>query len=150
MTQYIYIASPMKLPQGCYGQKPISKDKPHIFKDELDFTHLFFERNYDNERKKRFAYSQHFSFKHQVAAYDNAIPLKGELTNKPIEEKLLTILYDYLEAAIHTSRIIEYFTSVNGEEDKPISRMKTVDWTDIEKPYDLVLADREFWQIILW
>ncbi|MBU8597464.1 hypothetical protein [Shouchella clausii] len=62
MTQYIYIASPMKLPQGCYGQKPISKDKPHIFKDELDFTHLFFERNYDNERKKRFAYSQHFSF----------------------------------------------------------------------------------------
>lgn len=42
--------------------------------------------------------------------------------------------------AIHASRIIEYFTSVNGEEDKPVSRMN--DWTDT--PYGLMLADKEF------
>ncbi|MFJ7684726.1 hypothetical protein [Peribacillus butanolivorans] len=59
MTQYIYIASPMKLPEGSFGLKQVSPEQPNVFKDELDFTHLHFEDNYDRASKTRFSYSSH-------------------------------------------------------------------------------------------
>ncbi|KON70604.1 hypothetical protein AKG34_18745 [Peribacillus butanolivorans] len=43
MTQYIYMASPMKLPEGSFDLKPVSPEQSNVFKDELDFTHLHFE-----------------------------------------------------------------------------------------------------------
>lgn len=45
------MASPMKLPEGSFGLKPVSPEQPNVFKDELDFTHLHFEDNYDRASK---------------------------------------------------------------------------------------------------
>ncbi|MCO0600261.1 hypothetical protein NGI46_23125 [Peribacillus butanolivorans] len=70
------MASPMKLPEGSFGLKPVSPEQPNVFKDELDFTHLHFEDNYDRASKTRFSYSSHFSFNHQVAINHNLLPLK--------------------------------------------------------------------------
>ena len=78
MTQYIYIASPMRLPVGTFGLNPISPEQPNVFASELDFTHLHFDNNYDSESKERFSYSPHFSFKHQVTTTNNSLPLKHE------------------------------------------------------------------------
>jgi hypothetical protein len=79
MTQYIYLSSPMRLPKGSLGVNPVSPKKPNIFKNELDFTHLYFENNYDSKLNRRFSYIPHFSFNHQVAAYSNYILLNNEL-----------------------------------------------------------------------
>lgn len=150
MTQYIYLASPMKLASGSFGLNPISPDKSNVFKTELDFAHLYFEKNYDHELQQRFTYSSHFSFKHQAAAFSNHIPLANQFSGTPEEEKCLTILYNYMKDAIETSNIIEYFTSWNGEEDLPLSSKRSVSWLDIKKPTDLILEDRGFIEITLW
>ncbi|MGE7764950.1 hypothetical protein [Peribacillus sp. NPDC096540] len=149
MTQYIYIASPMKLPEGSFGLKPVSPEQPNVFKDELDFTHLHFEDNYDRASKTRFSYSSHFSFNHQVAINHNLLPLKYVSKSNAIQEKCLDILYSYIEEELHASGVIEYFTSLNGHEDLPIGVNRSVSWTDIKTPYDLVIADREFWYFTL-
>lgn len=150
MTQYIYIASPMSLPQGSFGENPISPEKPNVFKTELDFVHLSFETNYDSEIKKRFSYSPHFTYKHQVAGYANQIPFPNTVSGRSEEEKCLRNLYNYLEGAIEKSSIVEYFTSLNGEEDLALSNKRSVNWEDIKDPYDLVIEDRELLEITLW
>ncbi|ADU32478.1 hypothetical protein [Evansella cellulosilytica] len=150
MTQYIYISSPMRLPGGSFGENPVSSEQPNVFNSELDFTHLYFENNYDSNLKRRFSYSPHFSFKHQVAAFSNHIPLTNQIKGTAEQEKCLTILYSYLEEAIQNSGVVEYFTSLNGEEDNPLSKKRNIHWMDLKKPHDLVLEDREFWQITLW
>ena len=156
MTQYVYIASPMKLPVGSFGDKPISADKPNVYESELDFTSLYFENNYDDERKTRFSYSSHFSFKHQVSVASNYIPLAHELHRKrhkstiPFEDKCMKLLYSYLEEAIHASGRIEYFTSLNGQEKLPLSNKKSVHWNEIKDPYDLVLNDLELWEMTIY
>ncbi|WP_062049609.1 hypothetical protein [Bacillus sp. JCM 19034] len=149
MTQYVYIASPMRLPEGTFGENPVSSDQPHVFRNELDFTHLYFESNYDSQLKRRFSYSPHFSYKQQVATSSNHIPLHNQLRGTAEEEKCLTILYNYLEKAIQNSGFIEYFTCLNGKEDLVLSKKRSVHWTDI-KPYDLVIEDREFLEITYW
>ena len=90
MTQYFYLAAPRKLPTGSFGSNPVSAQQPHVFRTELDFTHLFFENNVDEQSKKRFSFSPHFSLKHQVAFSHNFFPLKNELKGNSIEEKCLT------------------------------------------------------------
>ncbi len=60
MTQYIYIASPIKLPQGSIGANPVSQEKPMIFKTELDAVHLLFENNYDADQKRKFPIARTF------------------------------------------------------------------------------------------
>lgn len=150
MTQYSYIASPMRLPNGSFGSNPVSPEQPNVFRSKLDYTHLYFENNYDSEKKQRFTYSAHFSYKHQVAADSNQIPLYNQLRGTPEEEKCLTILYTYIEEAIQSSNNIEYFTSWNGEEDLALSNKRSINWLDIKSPYDLVLKDRELLEITLW
>lgn len=149
MTQYIYLASPVKLPGGSFGANQASSEQPNIFQTELDFTHLSFENNYDRNLKRKFSYSPHFSFDCQVAAYSNFIPLKPRLRGTAEEEKCLRILYDYLEAAMQESGIIEYFTCLSGKEDSPISKKQSVRWKDMKDGYDLVIEDREFWEITI-
>ncbi|MBV7509768.1 hypothetical protein KW850_32335 [Bacillus sp. sid0103] len=149
MTQYIYLASPMRLPKGSFGSKPVSPKKPNVFKNELDFTHIYFENNYDSKLKRRFSYSPQLSFNHQVAAYSNHIPLKYELKGTAEEEKCLTILYSYLEEAIQTSGVVEYFTCLSSKEELAISKKQNIRRKEIKKPYDLVLEDMEFWEIRL-
>ncbi|WP_339235557.1 hypothetical protein [Oceanobacillus sp. FSL W7-1281] len=150
MTQYIYIASPMKLPKGSFGSNPVSPKQPNIFRTELDYTHLFFENNYDSTIKRRFSYSSHFSYKHQAAAYANQIPLNNQIKGTAEEEKCLTILYNYMDEAIQNSQVVEYFTSWNGEEDLALFKKRSIHWLDIKNPYDLVIEDRELWEILLW
>ncbi|GAE29326.1 hypothetical protein [Halalkalibacter hemicellulosilyticus] len=150
MTQYIYLASPLRLPKGSFGLNPISSEAPNVFGNEVDFTHLFFEDNYDSNSKRRFPYSSHFSYKHQVAAYANHIPLTSQLKGNAEEEKCLTILYDYMGEAIQKSGVIQYFTSLNGEENLALSNKRNIHWLDLKKPYDLVLEDRELWEVTLW
>ena len=147
MTQYIYIASPMKLPQGSFGSNPVSSEQPNVFKSELDFVHLYFTNNYDSNQKRKFSYSLHFSFAYQVAVYSNHIPFKYRLMGTAQEEKSLNIIYTYLEEALHTSGVVEYFTSLSGKEHLAISKRRKVRWSEIKTPYDLVLEDREFWEI---
>ncbi|MFJ5760835.1 hypothetical protein ACIQAA_17360 [Neobacillus sp. NPDC093182] len=149
MTQYIYIASPRRLSKGSFGLNPVSPGQPNVFKTELDATHLYFENNYDSKSKRRFSYSPHFSLNHQVAAYSNSIPLKHEVKGNAIENKCLALLYSYLEEALQTGGVVEYFTSWNGEEELPITKKRSIRWKDIKTPYDLVLDDREFWEITL-
>jgi hypothetical protein len=149
MTQYIYLASPMRLPKGSFGSKPLSSKKPNVFKNELDFTHIYFENNYNSKLKRRFSYSPHLSFNHQVVAYSNHIPLKYELKGTAEEEKCLTILYSYLEEAIQASGVVEYFTYLSSKEELAISKKRNIRWKEIKKPYDLVLEDLEFWEIRL-
>ncbi|MCM3491137.1 hypothetical protein M3689_17700 [Alkalihalophilus marmarensis] len=150
MTQYIYIASPMRLPSGSYGSNPVSAEQPNVYRNELDFTHLYFENNYDSHSKQRFSYSPHFTYKHQVAAFSNHIPLPYQLKGTAEQDKCLSILYTYLEEAIQQCGVVEYFTSLNGEEDLPLLKKRTIQWPDVKKPYDLVIDDREFWEITLW
>lgn len=147
MTQYIYIASPMKLPRGSFGSNLVSSEQPNIFKSELDFAHLYFENNYDGKLKRKASYSPHFSFIYQVAAYSSHIPLKFELKGTVEEEKCLKILYFYLEEALKSTGIVEYFTSLSGKEDLDISKRRNIRWKEVKTPYDLVLEDREFWEI---
>ena len=147
MTQYIYIASPMRLLEGSFGSNPLSPEQPNVFKNEFDFTDLYFENNYDRKWKRRFSYSPHFSFDHQVAVYSNHIPLKFGLKGTAAEEKCLTILYSYLEEALEASSVVEYFTCLSGKEESAISKKRNIRWMDIKNPYDLVLEDREFWEI---
>ncbi|TYS01405.1 hypothetical protein FZC84_01755 [Rossellomorea vietnamensis] len=149
MTQYIYIASPIKLPQGSIGANPVSQEKPMIFKTELDAVHLLFENNYDADQKKKISYSPHFSFEYGVAAYANQIPFKYHLKGTQAEEKCLKILYGYMEGALQASGILEYFTSLTGKEDLEISKKRNVQWSNIKSPYDLVMEDREFLTIML-
>lgn len=150
MTQYIYLASPMRLMEGEFGSNPLSPEQPNVFRTMFDFTHLYFEKNYNSEAKRRFTYSPHFSYKHQVGAYSNQIPLNNQICGTREEEKCLTILYNYIEEAIQNSNIIEYFTSLNGEEHLALSKKRSLSWSDIKNPYDLVLEDREFLKITLW
>ncbi|WEG18914.1 hypothetical protein PQ478_10625 [Alkalihalophilus pseudofirmus] len=150
MTQYIYIASPMRLPSGSYGTNPVSLEQPNVYRNELDFTHIYFENNYDSRSKQRFSYSTHFSFKHQVTAFSNHIPLPYQIKGTAEQDKCLKILYSYLEAAVQQSGVVEYFTSLNGGEELPLSKKRTISWMDLKKPYDLVLEDRELWEITLW
>jgi hypothetical protein len=120
MTQYFYLAALKKLPTGSFGSNPVSAKQPHVFRTELDFTHLFFENNMDEQSKKRFSFSPHLSLEHQVAFSHNFLPLKNELKgNSIIEEKCLNILYLYIEEALQMSRVVEYFSSLNGKEDLP-------------------------------
>lgn len=63
------------------------------------------------------------------------------------EEKCLKILYSYLEEALKSSGIVEYFTSLSGKEDLDISKRRNIRWKEVKTPYDLVLEDREFWEI---
>jgi hypothetical protein len=149
MTQYIYLASPVKLPTGAFGQSPISPDKPNVYRTEYDFTHLYFENNYDSVLKKRVSLCQHTSFEYQVTAYSNAIPKPSSITGSPIERKCLSLLYQYLEVAIRESGIIEYYTCISGQEDRPISDRKSFSWSKMKNPYDLVIEDREFIEITL-
>lgn len=147
MTQYIYIASPNRLPQGSFDLNPTSSKRLNIFASELDFVHLYFENNYDEKLKRKIPYSPHFSFNYQVATYSNKLPLKLELEGTAVEGKVLDLLYSYLEKAVQSSGIVEYFTSLNGKEDLKISQQREVRWEEIKTPYDLVLKDREFWVI---
>ena len=137
----------MKLTQGSFGSNPVSSEQPNVFKSELDFTHLYFENNYDSSQKRKFSYSPHFSFVHQVAVYSNHIPFKYELKATAEEEKCLKILYAYLEEALQNGGILEYFTALSGKEDLKILKRRNVRWKEIKTPYDLVLEDREFWEI---
>jgi hypothetical protein len=125
----------------------LSPEQLNVFKNQLDFTELYFENNYDSKLKRRISYSPHFSFNHQVAAYSNHIPLKYELKGTAEEEKCLKILYSYLEAALQASGVVEYFTCLSGKEELAISKKRNIRWMDIKKLYDLVLEDREFWKI---
>ncbi|MGE6376017.1 hypothetical protein [Peribacillus muralis] len=122
MTQYMYIASPMRLPNGSFGSKPLSLEQPNVFLNELDFMYLYFDNNYDSKLKRKFSYSPHFSFDYQVAAYSNHIPLGLGFTGKAEEGKCLTILYHYLNEALNASGVIEYFTCLSGKEDSSISK----------------------------
>jgi len=149
MTQYVFIASPTKLPQGDYGSNPLSKEQPNVFNTELDFTHLYFENNYDSELKKKFSFSNHLTYEYQVAAYANQIPLKGSESGSTFEKKCLNILYKYVEEAIYNSGYIELFTCWNGEENNRLSNHRKVKWENIKSPYDLVLNDLEIVEIIL-
>ncbi|MGD6967524.1 hypothetical protein ACQCVP_13925 [Rossellomorea vietnamensis] len=149
LTQYIYIASTNKLPQGSFGSNPVSPDNPNIFKTELDFVHLDFENNYDAVQKKKISYSTHFSLEYEVAAYANQIPFKYRLNGTQGEEKCLKIVHSYLEEAIQSSGLLEYFTSLSGQVNKEISKKRSIRWPSIQSPYDLVLEDREFWTITL-
>jgi hypothetical protein len=131
------------------GHDPCLLNKKNEFNNELDFTNLYFENNYDSKLKRRFSYSSHFSFTYQVATYSNYIPLRYELKGNELEEKSLTILYSYLEDALQTSGIVEYFTNLSGKEELPISQERCIHWMEIKTPNDLVLEDREFWGIRL-
>ena len=79
--------------QQALSVNPVSAKQPHVFRTELDFTHLFFENNMDEQSKKRFSFSPHFSLEHQVAFSHNFLPLKNELKGNSIEEKCFNILY---------------------------------------------------------
>lgn len=147
MTQYIYLASPMRLPKGSFGSNPLSPDQPNVFKNELEFTDLYFENNYDSKLKQKFSYSPHFSFNHQVATYSSHIPLGPEFKGTAEEVKCLTILYSYLDEALNASGVVEYFTCLSGKEDSALSKRRNIRWMDIKDPYDLVIEDREFWEI---
>ncbi|OZM57720.1 hypothetical protein CIB95_04970 [Lottiidibacillus patelloidae] len=147
MTQYIYIASPTRLPKGSFGSEPSNHDKDNCFKNDLDYEHLFFESNYEPQLKQRFSYSSHFSFDHQVGADARQIPIRDTIKGTMEEEKCLAILYSYLSDALHSNGVLEYYTCVNGREDLPTSKRRNVRWTDINNPYDLVIRDREFWVI---
>lgn len=149
MTQYIYIASPVRLPKGSFGLNPVSSEQPNVFRNEFDFAHLYFENNYDSNIKRRFSYSPHFSYKHQVAVSSNHIPLHNQIRGTAEEDKCLTILYSYIEEALQVSGVIEYFTSSSGKEDLATSKKRQIRWSDIKEPYDLVLEDLEFWEITL-
>ncbi|WP_156854409.1 hypothetical protein [Oceanobacillus sp. AG] len=149
MTQYIYLASPIRLPQGSFGQSPLSPEQPNVFNSELDFAHLYFENNYDSQLKQRFSYSQHFSFKHQVAADARDVPLKLQLQGTAEEAKCLSILHAYIEEALQESGIVEYFTSQSGKEDSGLAKKRHIRWSDVKDPYDLVIDDLEFWEITL-
>ncbi|AIF42904.1 hypothetical protein X953_06575 [Virgibacillus sp. SK37] len=118
-----------------------------MFDSELDFVYLYFENNYDEKLKQKFSYSPYFSFNYQVATYSNYMPLKLELKGTAEEGKVLDILYSYLEKAVQSSGIVEYFTSLNGKEDLGVSLRREVRWIEIKTSYDLVLKDREFWVI---
>ncbi|ETI69820.1 hypothetical protein [Neobacillus vireti] len=144
MTQYIYLASPVKLPEGTYGLNPVSPEQPNVFETELDFAHLSFENNYDRESKSRFSYSPHFTFHYQVACSYNFLFLKEGLKGNATDEKCLGLLHSYISNALQASGIVEYYTSWNGEEALPITNRRSIQWTDIKTPYDLVLTDREF------
>lgn len=139
----------MKLPQGSFGSNPVSFEQPNVFESELDFVHLYFTNNYDSNQKRKFSFSPHFSFAHQVAVYVNHIPFKYRFKGTSEEEKCLEILYSYLEEALQSSGIVEYFTSLDGKEDLEILKRRNVRWMEIKTPYDLVLEDREFWEITL-
>ncbi|WP_088011208.1 hypothetical protein [Gottfriedia acidiceleris] len=142
MTQYHYISSPIPLKDGVFGQNAIS---PNVYANELDFTHLFLERNYDPEEKKFFSFSNHFKYKYQVGMVSTQIPLKGEKgKTTPEEEKCLKILYEYIKDAVNESGIIEYYASWNSEENYPISIKRQITLSDLKTPSDLIIADREF------
>lgn len=147
MTQYVYIASPNKLSQGSFGLRPVSFAQPNIFDRELDFVHLYFENNYDEKLKQRFSYSPHFSFNYQVATYSNHMPLTLDIQGTAEERKVLDILYAYLEKAVQSSGVVEYFTSLEGKQDADVSSQREVRWNEIQTSYDLLLNDREFWVI---
>ncbi|MFC0525159.1 hypothetical protein ACFFGV_16380 [Pontibacillus salicampi] len=147
MTQYIYIASPVKLPQGCFGHTPISAETPNVFNSEFDYTHLYFENNYDSIIKRKFTYSPHFTYNYQVAAAANDIPLKSCIKGTREEEKCLELLYSYITEAMKASGTLQYFTCVSGKEDSERLIQRKVNWNDLQEPYDLVLDDREYWEI---
>ncbi|UPM55520.1 hypothetical protein [Gottfriedia acidiceleris] len=141
MTQYHFISSPIPLKDGKFGDNPIS---PNVYANELDFTHLYMERNYDSEEKKIFSFSKHFKYKHQVCMMSQQVPLKGEKQITPEGEKCLKILYEYIKEAVNESGVIEFFASWNSEEDHPISQIRQISLTDLKSPRDLIIAEREF------
>jgi len=145
MTQYHFIASPKPLKIGAFGLNPISPDKPNVYATELDFAHLFMEKNYDEETKVTFSCSKHLKYKHQVAFMSNGIPLKGEKVNlnHPLAKKYMNILYSYILEAINDSGVIQYYTSINSEENLPLSSEREIRLVDLKIPEDLILADRE-------
>ncbi|MGG2028714.1 hypothetical protein AB1282_23700 [Gottfriedia sp. S16(2024)] len=141
MTQYHYISSPMRLKEGTFGDNPIS---PNVYANELDFTHLYMERNYNLEEKRIFSFSKHFQFKHQVWMMSQQVPMKGEKRITPEGEKCLKILYEYIKEAVNESGVIEYFASWNSEEDLPINHKREMTLIDLKTPRDLIIAQREF------
>ncbi|MFD9625352.1 hypothetical protein [Peribacillus muralis] len=149
MTQYIYIASPMRLPNGSFGSNPLSSEQPNVFINELDFTDLYFDNNYYSKLKRKISYSSHFSFDYQVAAYSNHIPLGLVYKGTAEEVKCVTILYSYLNEALNASGVLEYFTCLSGKEDSAVSNKRNIRWMDIKDPYEIVLEDLEFWVITL-
>lgn len=149
MTQYFYISSPNKLPVGDFGGQPISEEQPYAFRNELDATVLIFEDNYDSNSKDRFNYAPILSFKYQVAFFNNFLTIKGEESGKCYEKKCLQILYEYLYSALNESGVLEYCTCLKGTEEKGDWTRKTIHWGDINSPYDLVLKDREIFEILI-
>ncbi|MBT2214849.1 hypothetical protein KK120_03330 [Virgibacillus dakarensis] len=149
MTQYYYISSPHKLLKGTFGSQPVSEKQPNIFNSELDATELIFEDNYDTETKKRFKYVPILSFKYQVAVYNNSLPIKNHEAGNSFEEKCLHLLYEYLRNALHESGVLEFCTCLNGTEEQGNWTKKTLHWSDIKSPYDLVLKDREMCEILM-
>lgn len=146
MNQYIFISSPKELPRGSFGSDSTSKGQS----TELDFTHLYFERNPDNKFKKEFSYSKCLTKKFEVIAYANKIPLKGKETGNEDEKKCLKILYEYVKEAVSKlsrHQEIEMFTCGDGEEDKCSSESRTVKWRNINGPYDLLLHNLEIVKI---
>lgn len=55
-----------------------------------------------------------------------------------------------MDEAIQNSQVVEYFTSWNGEEDLALFKKRSIHCLDIKNPYDLVIEDRELWEILLW
>ncbi|EKN71628.1 hypothetical protein BABA_00445 [Neobacillus bataviensis LMG 21833] len=149
MTQYIYIASPKELSTGSFGLNPVSSEQPNVFETELDFAHLSFEDNYDPKSKSRFSYSPHFSFEFQVACSFNFLHLKNGLKGNATDDKCMALLYSYIDEALKSNGFVDYFTCWNGEEELLITNKRSIQWADIKTSYDLVLADREFWEITL-
>ncbi|ODG91494.1 MULTISPECIES: hypothetical protein [Bacillaceae] len=141
MTQYHFISSPIILKEGSFGENAIS---PNVYENELDFTHVYMERNYDPEEKKFFSFSKHFKYKYQVSMVSTQVPLKGEKRITPEGEKCLKILYEYIREAVNESGVIEFFASWNSEEDYPIREKRQITLTDLKTPRDLIIADREF------
>ena len=84
-----------------------------------------------------------------MACSYNFLFLKDGLKGNAIDEKCLGLLQTYINDALQVSGIVEYFTSWNGEGALPITDKRSIQWTDIKIPYELVLADREFWVITL-
>ena len=150
MTQYYYISSPGRLPAGTFGATPVSEDEPYVYNSELDAAALFIESNYDPKTKKRFAYVPDFTHKHQVSVYGNSLPIKPDNWHSCIEEKCMKLLYDYVNDAVQESGMIEICTCINGTEERGNWIKRTIYWSDITSPYDLVLEDREICVIVNW
>lgn len=60
-----------------------------------------------------------------------------------MEEKGRGQLCSYIDEALQNSGFLEFFTSLNGEEELPLHKRRSIKWKEI-RFHDLVLEDREF------